>query len=135
MRRINIFPPHGWTALMRSGFYITHRHTILGRTPLDEGAARPRDLCQHTTTRGIRTRNSSKRVTSDPHRRRRGHRDRQECSCDAIKSGSLDAFRNLPRFNDEELSDLRIEPLFGCLPPDPSHWHPHCLSRGRLLYR
>ena len=118
---------------MGSGFYITHRHTIFGRNPLDEGAARRRDLCQHTTTRGIRTRNPSKRVTSDPRLRRRSHRDRQEFSCDAMERGSLAVFRNLLRFSDKKLSALRIEPLFGCLLPDPSHWQPHSLSRRRLL--
>jgi hypothetical protein len=38
-------PPHHW------GFVITLGHTTLGRTPLDEGSARRRDLCltRHNT--------------------------------------------------------------------------------------
>ena len=39
------------------------------------------------------------------------------------------------RFSDEELSALRIEPLFGCLPADPTHRQPHSVSRRRLLFR
>jgi hypothetical protein len=46
------------------GFEITLRHTTLGRTPLDEGTARRRNLSQHTALTtdihvpsGIRTRN------------------------------------------------------------------------------
>ena len=38
---------------------ITLRHTTLGRTPLDEGSARGRDLC-------LTTHNTHKRQTSMP---------------------------------------------------------------------
>jgi hypothetical protein len=49
-----------------------HRHTTIGRTPLDEGSARRRDNTQHLqqtdihTLSEIRTRNPSKRVAEDP---------------------------------------------------------------------
>jgi hypothetical protein len=52
---------HGWTApvcvdLPLRGFSITLRHTAFGGTPLDEGSARPRDLCltQHSPETDIR---------------------------------------------------------------------------------
>jgi len=67
-------------------FTITHRHTTLDRTPLDEWSAPDEENCtwQHTTLTGdrnpcptgIRTRNPSKRVAADPRLRPRGHRDR-----------------------------------------------------------
>ena len=40
--------PSGPRRLSRWGFEITHRHITLGRTPLDKGSARRRDL--HLTT-------------------------------------------------------------------------------------
>jgi hypothetical protein len=65
---------------------MTHTHThTLGRTPLDEGSARRRDLYLTThdihkkhshASVGIRTRNPRKRAAADPRLRRRGHRDR-----------------------------------------------------------
>jgi hypothetical protein len=69
------------------GFAITHiRHTTLGRTPLDEGSARRRDLYlttqQHSqetdihASGGIRTHDPSKRAAVDPRLRRHGHWDR-----------------------------------------------------------
>ena len=57
-------------------------HTIVGRTPLDEGSARGRELYLTTLTTdihapgGIRTRNSSKRSAADPRLRPLGHWDR-----------------------------------------------------------
>jgi hypothetical protein len=57
--------PHGATAPSgtgpphHQGFTITLRHTTLGRTPLDEGPARRRDLY-------LTTHNSHKRQTSKP---------------------------------------------------------------------
>jgi hypothetical protein len=76
-------PPNGATALggpgPHRGFMITLRHTALGRTPLDEGSARRRDLyltTQNTQQEtdihapsGIRTRNPSKRAAAVPRRR------------------------------------------------------------------
>ena len=77
---------HGATAPSGPGsphyldFTITLRHTTLGRTPLDEWSARRRCLWQHTTltrdtfvSRGIQTRNPSKRATADTRLRLRGH--------------------------------------------------------------
>jgi hypothetical protein len=71
------------------GFVIsfdrTQTHTTVGRTPLDEGSARRRDLYLTTQTLyktnihaggGIRTHNPSKRSAADPHRRPHGHWDR-----------------------------------------------------------
>jgi hypothetical protein len=65
---------------------ITLRHATLGRTPLDEGSVRRRDLylTTHNTHKrqasvpigGIRTRNPSKRAAADPRRRPHGHWDR-----------------------------------------------------------
>ena len=59
---------------------ITLIHTTLGRTPLDEGWARRRDLYLTThnvpASGGIRTRNPSKRGAADPRLRPRGHRNR-----------------------------------------------------------
>jgi len=64
----------------------TFRHTTFGRTPLDEGSARHRDLYETTHNvnkrrtsmppAGIETHNPSKRAAADPRFRRRGHRDR-----------------------------------------------------------
>ena len=65
----------------------THRHTTVGRTPLDEWSARRRDL--YLTTRqhsqqtnihapsGIRTHNLSRRAAAELCLRPRGHWDRQ----------------------------------------------------------
>ena len=65
----------------------TLRHTIIGRTPLDEWSARRRDLYRKTHKHsqeknihapcGIRTRNPSRRDALDRHLRSRRHRDRQ----------------------------------------------------------
>jgi hypothetical protein len=61
-------PPHCW------GFEITHRHSTVGRTLVDEWSARRRDLClttQHSQETdihafgGIWTRNPSKRAAAD----------------------------------------------------------------------
>ena len=59
------------------GFMITLRHSSVGRTPLEEGSARPRDLylTTHNThirktsmpSSRMRTSNSSKRMATDPH--------------------------------------------------------------------
>ena len=67
---------------------ITHRHTTLGRTPLDEWSARRRDLylTTHNTDEretsmspvGFETHNPSKRVAADRRRRPCSHRDRQQ---------------------------------------------------------
>jgi len=62
---------------------IILRHTTVGRTPLYELLARPRELYltthnthnRHPRPGGIRTRNSSKRVASDPRFRPRDHWD------------------------------------------------------------
>jgi hypothetical protein len=70
---------HSW------GFYITLRHTTVGRTPLDEWSARRKaSTCQHTTlTRnrypwpgGIRTHNLNRREAADLRLRLRGYWDR-----------------------------------------------------------
>jgi hypothetical protein len=66
---------------------ITLRHTTVGRTPLDEGSARRRDLYLTTQTLykrpkkihargGIRAHDPSKRSTTDLRHRPRGHWDR-----------------------------------------------------------
>jgi hypothetical protein len=53
-------PLGGLGRLIIRGFTITHfRHTTLGRTPLDEGPARRRDL-------NLTTHNTHKRQTSMP---------------------------------------------------------------------
>ena len=67
---------------------ITLRHSTLGRTPVDEGSARSRDLylTTHNTEQetdihapgGIRTRNPSKRAVADSRLRPRGHCDRPD---------------------------------------------------------
>jgi hypothetical protein len=67
---------HGLTVASRPGptncrgFTITFRHTIFGRTPMDEWSARRRGLCQPTHNirkkGGIRNRNPNKRETADP---------------------------------------------------------------------
>jgi hypothetical protein len=60
-----------WASSFRRGFMITHiRHTTLGRTPLDEGPARRRDLY-------LTTHDSTKRAAEDPRLRPHGHWDRQ----------------------------------------------------------
>jgi hypothetical protein len=51
-------PPHCWS------FEITHRHTTLARSPLDEVSPRPRDLWEHTTF--IRNRNPCSCRDSNP---------------------------------------------------------------------
>ena len=65
--------------------YRSVKYTSLNKTPLDEWSARRRDLylkvhhLQDTDFHapgGIRARNPSKRVTIDPRRRPRGHRER-----------------------------------------------------------
>ena len=73
-------PPH-WR-----GFWITQRRITVGRTPLDEGSARHRDLylTTHNThnrrnihaSGGIRTHNLSSRATSDLRLRSLGHWER-----------------------------------------------------------
>src|SRR5215470_10652774 len=64
----------------------TQTHTIVGRTPLDEGSARHRDLYLTTQTLykknihapgGIRTHDPSKRSAADLRLRPRGHWDLQ----------------------------------------------------------
>jgi uncharacterized protein YlaI len=66
------------------GFTITHRHTKLRRTPLDEWSAPSRNLCLKThyykrqtsmTPRGLRTLNTNKRAAADPPVRLHGHGD------------------------------------------------------------
>jgi len=47
-------PPVGHSLLIIGGSTITLRHTTLGRTPLDEGSARCRDL--YLTTHNIHKR-------------------------------------------------------------------------------
>jgi hypothetical protein len=80
-------PLGGLGRLIFRGFTITHfRHATLGRTPLDEGPARRRDLylTTHNTQKrqtsmppgGIRTQNPSKRAAADPRLRPHGHWDR-----------------------------------------------------------
>jgi hypothetical protein len=65
----------------------TQTHTTVGRTPLDEGSARRRDLYLKTHTLhktnihapgGIRTHAPSKRSAADLRLRPRGHWDRQK---------------------------------------------------------
>jgi hypothetical protein len=65
----------------------TQTHTTVGRTPLDEGSARRRDLCltrqtpYKTNTHafgGIRTHDPIKRLAADLSLRPRGHWDRQQ---------------------------------------------------------
>jgi hypothetical protein len=89
---VYMFSFHGVAAPSRPGrphyrrFTIRLRPTTLGRTPLDEGSARRRDLylTTHNTHNrqtsmppgGIRTRNPSKRRATDPRLRPRGHVDR-----------------------------------------------------------
>jgi hypothetical protein len=82
-------PFSGALASSFRGFMITHgRHTTLGRTPLDKGPARRRDLylTTHNTETdihapgGIRTHDPSKRAAADPRLRPRGHWDRQLAS-------------------------------------------------------
>jgi hypothetical protein len=75
-----------WAFSFRRGFMVTHiRHTTIGRTPLDEGPARRRDL--YLTTQysqetdihalgGIRAHDPSKRAAVDPRLRPHGHWDR-----------------------------------------------------------
>ena len=74
-------PPH------YRGFTITFRHATLGRTHLDEGPARRRDLyltTQHSQQTdihvpgGMRTHNPSNRAAADPRLRPHGHWDRPE---------------------------------------------------------
>jgi hypothetical protein len=53
-------PIWAWASSFRRGFMVTHfRHTTLGRTPLDEGPARRRDLY-------LTTHNTHNRQTSMP---------------------------------------------------------------------
>jgi hypothetical protein len=53
-------PVWAWASSFRQGFMITHlRHATVGRTPLDEGPARRRDLY-------LTTHNTHKRQTSMP---------------------------------------------------------------------
>ena len=76
-----LYSGHG---LRCRGFTITLRHTILGRTPLDEWSSPPRDVCltTHNTqdtdihAPGIRTRNPSKRAAADSRLRPSGLWDR-----------------------------------------------------------
>jgi hypothetical protein len=76
-------PPH-FSRLHDNTLFF--RHATLGRTPLDEGPARRRDLPDNTkhsqetdihALGEIRTHNSSKRAAVDPRLRLRGHWDRQ----------------------------------------------------------
>jgi hypothetical protein len=77
-------PIWAWASSFRRGFIITHfRHSTVGRTPLDEGPARRRDLYLTThnthkrqTSGGIRTHDPSKRAAEDPRLRSHGHWDR-----------------------------------------------------------
>jgi hypothetical protein len=75
----------GLGLLVSSRFHDhTHfRHTTVGRTPLDEGPARRRDLYlttltsdRHPAPGGIRTHDPSKRAAEDPRLRPHGHWDR-----------------------------------------------------------
>ena len=83
----------------------TQQRTTVGRTPLDEWSARPRDLCltTHNTHNrktsmphgGIRTHNPSRRAAADLRLRRRGHWDRLHCGYLLTqKCGRLGLFRN-----------------------------------------
>jgi hypothetical protein len=66
---------------------MTYTHTTLGRTPLDEGSARRRNL--YLTTYNTQKKQPSmapagyepiipaKQAAADPRLRRRGHRDRR----------------------------------------------------------
>jgi hypothetical protein len=80
-------PLGGLGRLSFRGFMVTlYRHTTFGRTPLDEGPARPRDLylTTHNTHKrqtsmppvGIRNHNPGKPAAADPRLRPRGHWDR-----------------------------------------------------------
>ena len=72
-------PPRGPGASPHQGFTITHRHTTVVRTPLDEGSARRRDLYLTTDTHasgGIRTHKPSRRAAADLRLRPHCHWDR-----------------------------------------------------------
>jgi hypothetical protein len=71
-----------------TSFDHTQAHTTVGRTPLDEGSARRRDLYLTTQTLyetnihapgGIRTHDPSKRSAADLRLSPRGHWDRRCC--------------------------------------------------------
>ena len=93
----------------------TQRRIAVGRTPLDEWSARPRDLylTTHNTHNrhilvpgGIRTRNLSRRAAADPRHRPRGFWDRQvfmysrgQLKCDGTRAGTrfrLSSKRTIP---------------------------------------
>ena len=86
------------------------RHTTVGRTPLDEWSARPRDLylTTHSTHKtsmapgGIRTRNLSRRAAADPHLRPRVRRNRAFSVC----AGQLLIFARNPKLSS-------VEDMFG----------------------
>jgi hypothetical protein len=88
-------------------FSLDHSQGLatFGRTPLDEGSARRRDL--HLTTQilyktnihphvGIRTYDPSKRSAADPHLRLRGHWNRPWCYYSALKGCTVQAVNCMP---------------------------------------
>jgi hypothetical protein len=85
--RFVVLPSSTYSQQVSRLFSLDHiqTHTTVGRTPLDEGSARRRDLYLTTQTLyktniqapgGIRTHDPSKRSTADLRLRPRGHWDR-----------------------------------------------------------
>jgi len=82
---------HGARVLVALSRILDHRHTTVGRTPLDEWWARHRDLYQDNTQHsqetnihvpsGIRTHNPMKRVAADPRLKPRGQYDQPIITC------------------------------------------------------
>ena len=114
-------------------FQITFRHVTVGRTPLDEGSAR---LSDNTQRAGFEPAIPASKWPQPHALDCATTGDRQESSYDAMENGSLVEFHNMLRFNDKELSALRIQPLFGCLYLlIPTYWRPYSPAGGRLLFR
>jgi hypothetical protein len=89
--------PHSRCRGFVISFDHTQTHTTIGRTPLEEGSARRRDLYLTTQTlyktnihapRGIRTHDPSKRSAADLRLRPRGHWDRLARKHESIKKHS-----------------------------------------------
>jgi len=103
-------PPVRW------GFYITLRHTTLGRTRLDEWSARPvaeTSTWQHTTSMppaGFEHSNPGQRAAADPRLRPRDHWDRRKT---------------------EVLQDKNPVPVPLCLPQSNMDWLEIELRRSR----
>jgi hypothetical protein len=139
--RFAVLPSSTYLFTVRvEGFYfhlITLKtHTTVGRTPLDEGSARRRDLYLSTQTlckSGNRTHVTSKRSAADLHFRPRGHWDRLKWAHSATIIAKVSRKCKHDDDDDDDMKLTQHPRNVYCSPPPPRHFR--CKERYGLIYR